>query len=265
MLGRTIILIVFTVSGCSALMPSAPNRMKISVPLVITEVQCELRSAVERFVASDPVNNNWIYAWAAEYTLTFDTQSTADTGISSLDWSIPFDPNPITIGNTNKFARTGQDKHVINYKLPMAEVPCIRSLDSQTASATDVGAPAGALAFDKTFKEIALAINYNGGTPPKSFSYRKQFTILSDATIKPGFKIVNLSGGVTLHGQRTNINTLDISFAKIPVEKKPDPIPVFIVGEPKGAPRATGGFNSPALDNVLRQGLQDLKKEPTEQ
>lgn len=246
--------IIFSISavllvGCGSLENNILNSPRVTMPMLLKEVQCDLKYSIEENTNNE--KDHWLSKWAAAYTLTLDDYDTTESGVSSLDWIIPKNPYPFTLGATNKLSKTANKKQVIKYKINTNSVQCKRNKATNFKSKFN---------FDETFNEIAIARKYNDGKNPVSYSYRKQFTLVYDATLGPGFKIVNLSGGLKFKGEIKNINTLDIVFAPKPGDP---PVAQPVCQYPCNLPDGSS-LDSQDLTRTLDRGLLDLRNEPVE-
>lgn len=215
------------ISGCTGLGVSALNAISVDLHVMANEVNCELRDAVADFLADAETpeerskRDAWISDFTAQYELTLDNWQTAGANISSLNWSIPNFPNPITIGNTTEHSRRGENKYFTKF----STINDLKSVDCNASISTK----SSALRIDKAINDAWRTHTMNGAITPTSYSYQKSFNIIYDATISPGFSIVNFDATTKFQGRNRSFNTFDIDFNKKP--KKSDPLVVSIQAE----------------------------------
>ncbi|RUZ75097.1 hypothetical protein EN943_21720 [Mesorhizobium sp. M7A.F.Ca.US.006.01.1.1] len=246
-------------TGCGNLAPYALNQPSVNVEKVLAEIQCALDRSVSQYEKAN-TRNKWIREWSIAFELTSDLTNTGEIGLSTLDWSIPYSPYPLSLGLLGKLTRANQDKIVYKYKLNLNNLKCPNYYYQYGTSAA-LNKSVSALGFDRIFGTAQWVRENSGEKKLPTFSYRRQFTLTTEGVAKPGFHITNLSGSANGRLARANINTLDMAFAGPP---PPDVVAHVIVDNLPGGGKKHKQpvVDSDRLDRILENGLNSLKNEP---
>ncbi|WP_146172476.1 hypothetical protein [Mesorhizobium helmanticense] len=249
-------------AGCGNLAPYALNQPSINVEKLLAEIQCSLDYSVSEYEKAS-VENRWIREWNIAFELTSDLTNTGEIGLSTLDWTIPYSPYPLSLGATGKFSRANQDKIVYKYKVNFKKLKC-PTYYYQYSTDEALKESVSALGFDRIFGTAQWVKENSGEQRLPTFSYRRQFTLTAEGAAKPGFRITNLSGSVNGRLARSNINTLDMAFAGPP---PPDVAAHVIVDNfpGGGGKKKPPAVDSDRLDRILDSGLNSLKNEPKQE
>lgn len=207
----TSVLAAALLSSC-AVLPKYSETTAVSIRAVVDAVQCEIKRGTDLVRVQVPD----LPGWGVAYDLELKIDNKNNIALAAFDWTIP------TAVTTSTLSLAPTAKR---------EVTSTRSGKlSFSQEIKDLGCPPPVGAEDQIFHGNLGVADWLGRAADSDALYRDQlsqinytaqFVIVMGADLKPGFKIINLTGAATAGTSQTKTNTLTLTIKK--PDKKPPP------------------------------------------
>lgn len=177
---------------------------------IVRHIECELNDAYKDVSAEHP----WLRKdnWLAGYKLTYKADATTAGTVGPAVWMFPV-KHSLTgqVLQQNQNIRQG----VVEYKNEWGTIPCISDAGEERTVAFrgDLGIRdwlTKALEASSQTEEASKARDRSG--KPDVLTYDVTFAATIDASMKPGFTLVNLTLGGTAGWKKIDTSTLSLAF-----------------------------------------------------
>jgi hypothetical protein len=213
MRGYILSITLLIAASCSTLPTYSPDT-RIRVVEVVDRVKCEIKDTVKQF-GRPPLN---LGNAAVGFTMTLRVETEIGP-TASVDWIIPYHlTDTFTFGGTAGMTNSAMREGSFKYLFKASELMNYRCKNHSH----DV--ELGSFGIKEWVEKIAIAAKETHSDQPSGFDYTAKFGVAANASGKPGFKIINLSGSLGLAGKRTDTHTLVVGFLKAADKKFVDSI-----------------------------------------
>lgn len=216
---------VALLGGCSAL-PDFRHQGSVSSEDIVRHVQCELQAAYALLRPTYPVLDKW----AAAYKVTFRAERQHSGGLASGTWTVP---GGVSVGAAATLSSSRLRQGSVRYQTRfdrIGEFNC----DSDRKNSDRTDGPGGDLRIAEWLSSALAPSHDAAAVVPAELTYLINFVAKYDASLRPTFVIVNLTGSPLLGGGHSNSDSLDIAFLDVSQKAKPRPTEIVIVSWPPG-------------------------------